>query len=403
MKKVFLSVILFLISFFVFSQSDELEKFTPLSEEEIARQTAIFDSARKLQQEKLVQLEYFDKALKNTVRFEKFIKESYELLDEFKYSYLQKDLEKTQRLEKEVRQLDFSIMEKQIESWEKFIQQSDIAYDKAKSEYDRIEQLILDNRDIMSDYDYKLFTGNIEYKNAPRFFKIYRESVENKAYEKIEENINNVKEISLKDLENAIIARVAEIKARNAEEKRIRSFIPGKIEEIKVLLEFYSVHLANPGNASPVKKELDSIKKIVDSTSDLAKADLNRLHELESDVNSVSFDYLENCLKLSIKANKALEALGIKLSYDKGWSNAKQQRYYIDIVKDSPADKMNVSGQLYFNIQKRPGANDNLPDFTDMSYTDFLINLGSNCGKSFSFVVNKKAGKIITIDVPVVE
>lgn len=403
MKKVVLSLFILLSSVTLFSQSEELEMHKPLSEEEIAAQTLIYDNAKKLHEEKKSGLEDMEAALKNTVMFQQTLKDTFELLEELRYAIIQKDLDKTVRLVEQVKKIDYSPMKKQIDEWEKIIQRSEPEYDRVKANYDRIENLLLENRYLISDYEYKVFVGNIEYKNAPRTLKIYRTAVDTKTYEEIQQDIDNVKEIDLVPLENAINEKIKDTKARLAEEKRIREFIPERTEEIRTLLSFYQEHLPAPGNNSPIKKEFESIKRICDSTRDIAKADLNRLHELESDINSVNFNYLENCLKAMDRGYKILEHLGIKLTLDKGWSNAKQQRYYIDPAKDSIAASMNLKDPLYFHVMKKDGVNDNTADFTDMSLTDFLVKLGNSTGSSFTFIVNRKANKPVTIEVPVIK
>lgn len=399
MKKVILFLLITISSFGLFAQSEELEMHKPLSEEEIAAQTQIYNNARLLHDSKKSKLEEMESALKNTVMFQQNLKDTFELLEELRYAIIQKDLEKTVRLTDEVKKIDYTPMEKKISEWEALIEKSEPEYDKVKANYDRIENLLLDNRHLISDYEYKVFIGNIEYKNTPRTLKIYRMACDTKAYEEIQTDIDNVKEIDLVPLENAINEKLKDTKARIAEEKRIREFIPGRVEEIKVLLEFYQKELPSPGTFSPIKKEFDSIRKIIDSTRDFAKADLNRLHELEADINSVNFDYLENCIKAKAKGYRILDELGIKITFDKGWSNAKQQRYYIDAVKGSYAESINLKEPLYFHIQKKDGVNDNVADFTDMSLTDFLVKLG-NSKSTFTFIVNKKANKPVTINIP---
>ena len=400
MKKVIFMLLIILSPLAIFAQSEELEINKPFTEEELAEQTLIFNNAKKLHDEKKVQLEDMEKALKNTVMFNQSLKDIFELLEELRYSIIQKDLDKAQRLVKEVEKIDFTPMEKEIAQWEKLIEQSEPVYDKVKADYDRITETLLENRNLISDYEYKVFIGNIEYKNTPHILKAYRTASDTKTYEEIQQTINNVKEVDLVPLEKAIEKKLKDTKARLAEEKRIREYIPGKTEEIRTLLQFYQLELPSPGDASQIKKEFESIKRICDSTRDVNKADLYRLHELESDINSINFDYLENCLKALTRGYKILESLGIKISLDKGWSNAKQQRYYIDAVKDSYAESINLKGPLYFHVSKRDGVNDKFADFTDMSLTDFLVKLGNSSGSTFTFIVNRKTNKPVTIELP---
>lgn len=399
MKKVFLAFAILFSSFTLFAQSDELQKQQPMTQEEIAEEARFYSAAKVLLDQKKQGLEDMQNALKNTVMFEKDFNEIFALLDEFKYAILQHDFEKTTRLTESVKKIDYSPMEKKIAEWEKLIERSEPEYDKVKANYERIENILVENRHLISDYEYKVFVGNIEYKNTPRILKLYRTAVDTKTYEEIQADIDNVKEIDLVPLEKAIEEKLKGTKARLAEEKRIREFIPGRTEEIRTLLQFYQEHLPSPGDASQIKKEFEKIKRICDSTRDVAKADLNRLHELEADINSINFDYLEGCLKAMTRGYKILDELGIKITLDKGWSNAKQQRYYIDPVKDSYAESIGLKDPLYFHVQKKEGVNDKVGDFTDMSLTDFLVKLG-NSTSSFTFIVNRKANKPVTIEIP---
>ena len=92
----------------------------------------------------------------------------------------------------------------------------------------------------------------------------------------------------------------------------------------------------------------------------------------------------------------------MRISKDEGWSNPKQQRYYVDVEKESLAEEYKLNGALYFSSAKKNTKNDPAPDFTDMSYTDFLVNLGKHSGKEYSFMFNKKR-KPVTIKVPEVK
>ena len=113
----------------IFAQSEELEINRPFTEEELAEQTLIFNNAKKLHDEKKVQLEDMENALKNTIMFNQSLKDIFELLEELRYSIIQKDLDKAQRLVKEVEKIDFTPMEKEIAQWEKLIEQSEPVYD----------------------------------------------------------------------------------------------------------------------------------------------------------------------------------------------------------------------------------------------------------------------------------
>src|SRR5574344_1082721 len=98
MKKVIFMLLIILSPLAIFAQSEELEINRPFTEEELAEQTLIFNNAKKLHDEKKVQLEDMEKALKNTVMFNQSLKDIFELLEELRYSIIQKDLDKAQRL-----------------------------------------------------------------------------------------------------------------------------------------------------------------------------------------------------------------------------------------------------------------------------------------------------------------
>lgn len=399
MKKVFyVLVILFSFSIF-FAQTNSNISLEQMNDDQIKE---FFSKHKSLYENKKADYDRLSVELKNTPRYEKFFKDAAFLLDDYIYSITREEIEKSEKLKVEVEKIDFAPLDSQLEKWLEMIDENRTAFESVKEYYNKIECLLNENRKIISDYDYKVFTGNIEYKNAPRTFELYANAIKTKSYEEIERLVPVIKEINLAPMEKNVNDKIAEMKAYIEEGRSLRENLPFQASEISEKIAYYEKELPLPGTFSPINQQFVSMRKAVETVKDLDKADLNKLRGIKSELDAVKYDYLDNCVDAYKKGIEITKLLGMRISKDEGWSNPKQQRYYVDVEKESLAEEYKLNGALYFSSAKKNTKNDPAPDFTDMSYTDFLVNLGNHSGKEYSFMFNKKR-KPVTIKVPEVK
>ena len=208
MKKVF-SVLVILFSFSVFfAQTNSNISLEQMNDDQIKE---FFSKHKSLYENKKADYDRLSIELKNTPRYEKFFMDAAFLLEDYNYSITREEIEKSEKLKIEVEKLDFAPLDSQLEKWLEMIDENRTTFESVKEYYNKIECLLNENRKIISDYDYKVFMGNIEYKNAPRTFELYANAIKTKSYEEVERLVPVIKEINLAPMEKNVNDKIAEM------------------------------------------------------------------------------------------------------------------------------------------------------------------------------------------------